>query len=81
MLSPEETRSYLQIGGAIALATPSILSRFRDVRERKRSGQSWNEAIAQGTKLMTGSVWLDGALLLAVALATYAIVELAIVYL
>lgn len=81
MLSPEETRSYLQIGGAIALAVPSVLSRFRNVRERKKSGQSWNEALAEGTKLMTGSVWLDGALLLAAALATYAIAELAIVHL
>jgi hypothetical protein len=29
---------------------------------RRRRGQSWNEALAGGEKLMTGSVWLDGAL-------------------
>jgi len=32
------------------------------VVRRRRSGQSWNQALAGDTKLMTGSVWLDGLL-------------------
>jgi hypothetical protein len=48
----------------------------RGVISRRRAGQSWNEALANGQKLMTGNVWLDGLVLaaifaLAIAIACY----------
>lgn len=32
------------------------------VVSRRRRGQSWNQALVGDTKLITGSVWWDGAL-------------------
>lgn len=43
---------------------------------RKRRGQSWNEALAGGEKLMTGSVWLDGILFAGILVAICAAVFL-----
>jgi len=34
---------------------------FRVIRRRKL-GHSWNDALADGARLRTGNVWLDGAL-------------------
>ena len=36
---------------------------------RRRRGQSWNQALAGGEKLMTGSVWLDGVLFAGIMIA------------
>jgi hypothetical protein len=47
---------------------------------RRRRGQSWNAALAGDTKLMTGSVWLDGALFAVILLAICAAVSLLIFY-
>lgn len=33
---------------------------------RRRKNESWNEALSNGEKLMTGSVWLDGLLFAAI---------------
>ena len=43
---------------------------------RRRRGQSWNEALAGGEKLMTGSVWLDGILFAGILVAICAAVFL-----
>lgn len=40
------------------------------VVRRRRSGQSWNQVLAGGEKLMTGNVWSDGALFAVVLLVT-----------
>ena len=47
---------------------------------RRRRGQSWNEALAGDTKLITGNVWLDGALFTAVLLVCCVAVALAVIY-
>lgn len=45
---------------------------------KRRAGRSWNEALSDGSKLMTGSVWLDGILfagiLLVLCVAIFALV-------
>jgi hypothetical protein len=41
---------------------------------RRRRGESWNQALAGGTKLMTGSVWLDGALFAGIMLAILGVI-------
>jgi hypothetical protein len=33
---------------------------------RRKAGEDWNSAIANGTKLITGNVWLDGAIFAAI---------------
>lgn len=43
---------------------------------RRRRGQRWNEALAGGEKLMTGSVWLDGILFAVILVAICAAVFL-----
>jgi hypothetical protein len=53
------------------IASVSVL--FYDVARRRRAGQSWNEALAQGSKLLTGNVWLDGALFVVVLAAVFAL--------
>jgi|GEM_PF-6350721 len=42
---------------------------------RRRRGESWNQALAGGTKLMTGSVWLDGALFAVILIGIYAVLR------
>lgn len=37
---------------------------------KRRAGQSWNDALPGGSKLMTGSVWKDGAIFAAILVAT-----------
>jgi hypothetical protein len=37
---------------------------------KRRAGQNWNEALSGGSKLMTGSVWKDGAIFAAILVAT-----------
>ena len=37
---------------------------------KRRSGKNWNEALSGGSKLMTGSVWKDGAIFAAILVAT-----------
>jgi hypothetical protein len=44
------------------------------VVRRRRSGQSWNQALAGGEKLMTGNVWADGALFAVVLLGAISVV-------
>lgn len=46
--------------GASLTLSGSVL--ILGVVERKRKGQSWNQALAGDTKLITGNVWWDGAL-------------------
>jgi hypothetical protein len=53
---------------------------FSDVVRRRRAGQDWNEALAQGSKLLTGNVWLDGALFVVVLAALFALVIFAILH-
>ena len=43
---------------------------------RRGRGQRWNEALAGGEKLMTGSVWLDGILFAVILVAICAAVFL-----
>jgi hypothetical protein len=40
------------------------------VIQKRRAGQNWNEALSSGSKLMTGSVWKDGAIFAAILVAT-----------
>ncbi len=42
---------------------------------RRRRGESWNQALAGGTKLMTGSVWLDGVLFAGILIGIYAVLR------
>ena len=57
----------------IALFIPLAV---RDVGRRRRLGQSWSQALAQGKNTATGSVWYDGAILLGVIVLTMSIVWL-----
>jgi uncharacterized membrane protein HdeD (DUF308 family) len=52
---------------------------IHDVVQRRRSGQNWNDALAGGTKLVTGNVWLDGILFAAIVL-TLAIAAFLLIY-
>jgi len=45
------------------------------VAQRRKLGQSWNNALAEGAKLRTGSVWLDGALFAAVLVIVIVVVR------
>jgi len=60
-------------GAEIALFIPLAA---RDVGRRRRLGQSWSQALAQGKNTATGSVWYDGAILLGVIVLTMGIVWL-----
>ena len=51
-----------------------------DVVRRRRAGQNWNEALAQGSRLLTGNVWLDGALFVVVLAALFALVLFAMLH-
>ena len=45
-----------------------------EVMVRRKKGQSWNESLANGEKLITGNVWLDGLLFAGVLLVMSGIV-------
>ena len=64
---------WAAMGVQVALLIPLAI---RDVRIRRRMGQNWSEALAQGKNTATGSVWYDGAILLGVILATFGLVAL-----
>lgn len=73
--------SVLRFLGILALiALPGISLRAFNVLKRRKRGESWNEAIAEGTKLATGNVWLDGAVILAVGLITFAAIWLGLTF-
>jgi hypothetical protein len=64
----------------VLIVVPGVLTRALSIRKRRKQGQSWNEAIAEGTRLMTGNVWLDGTMVVGVAAATYAVVALILAF-
>ena len=61
------TAMWAVIGIEISIFIPLAV---RDVSRRRRLGQSWNQALAQGKNTATGSVWYDGAILLGVIVLT-----------
>ena len=65
------------LGSILALFAASLVY---DVGVRRSKGQSWNEVLAQDKKLMTGSVWRDGGLLLAAMFVCFAVVALLMIY-
>ena len=67
------TTMWVVIGIEIALFIPLAV---RDVSQRRRLGQSWSRALAQGKNTATGSVWYDGAILLGVIVLTMSVVWL-----
>ncbi len=64
------------IGGFIA----SLSVLVYDVVRRRRAGQNWNEALSLGSKLLTGNVWIDGALFVAVLAVLAALVCFAMIH-
>jgi hypothetical protein len=54
---------------------------FLEVRRRRKAGQSWNEALAMGSKLVTGNVWLDGLLFAGILLLCAVAFVVAVFYL
>src|SRR5688572_30478238 len=67
------TAMWTVIAIEIALFIPLAV---RDVSRRRRLGQSWSQALAQGKNTATGSVWYDGAILLGVIVLTMSVVWL-----
>lgn len=61
------------IGIEVALFIPLAV---RDVNRRRRDGQSWSQALAQGKNTATGSVWYDGAILVGIIALTMSVVWL-----
>ena len=59
----------LAIWGVFLLISVSLL--VEPVVAKRREGKSWNDALTGDTKLMTGSVWLDGALFFVILLGTF----------
>ena len=55
----------------LAMFVLCLAIRYRGVWVRRRKGASWNDALAEGKKCITGSVWLDGALLAFILLGFY----------
>jgi hypothetical protein len=47
---------------------------------RRRRGESWNATLAGDTKLMTGNVWLDGAVFAGILVVIIAAVALLFLY-
>lgn len=68
----------LTILGAAIVLSASVL--IQGVVARRRRSQNWNEALAGNTKLITGNVWLDGALFVAVLLVCGIAVVLVMIY-
>jgi hypothetical protein len=52
-----------------------------DVIVRRRRGENWNDALAGETKLLTGNVWLDGIVFVAVIAAGCGIVAIGVAFL
>lgn len=52
----------------IVLLVACIWFLARRTIAQRRNGKSWNDALADGVKLVTGNVWLDGALFAVVLL-------------
>jgi hypothetical protein len=46
----------------LALIALGLAWLLTDIIKRKRNGESWNRALAQGNKLITGNVWKDALL-------------------
>jgi hypothetical protein len=76
--SPSVTPPAGAGGAPSVVASLSYLA--YDIVRRRREGQSWNEALAQGSKLLTGNVWLDGALFIVVLAAPCALIVFAMLH-
>jgi hypothetical protein len=60
--APTISSTPLRRGVLLASLVLGISLIVHGVIVRRRRGQGWNEALANGEKLMTGSVWVDGLL-------------------
>ncbi len=65
------------LAGAFVICASMLI---QGVVARRRSGQNWNEALAGNTKLITGNVWLDGALFAAILFVCAVAVVLVLIY-
>jgi hypothetical protein len=70
---PRGPLRWVMIGVSVVLCGSVVV---QGVLARRRGGQSWNQALAGDTKLITGSVWWDAALFAAVLLGGVAVVLL-----
>jgi uncharacterized membrane protein YidH (DUF202 family) len=64
--APSIPSTPLRRGVLLASLILGISLIVHGVITRRKRGQSWNEALANGEKLMTGSVWIDGLLFAAI---------------
>jgi hypothetical protein len=76
LAGPSITSVPLRRAALLASVTVGVSMFVHGVILRRIRGQSWNEALAGGEKLMTGSVWLDGILLAGILVAIGAAVFL-----
>lgn len=67
----------LYAGGVFLCLTLAV----HDVIVRRRRGENWNDALAGDTKLLTGNVWLDAVVLVAVFAAGCGAVAFVVVFL
>ena len=51
-----------QQGVTLALITLGVFYLVLDILRRRKRGESWNRAFAQGNRLVTGNVWTDALL-------------------
>jgi hypothetical protein len=59
----------VRIGVWSGLLLVCVATLAAGVIQKRKEGKSWNEALAAGSKLVTGSVWLDGAIFAAIMVA------------
>ena len=52
---------------------------IRGVVVKRKKGQGWTEVFSEGQKMMTGNVWRDAAVMLAVGLIAFAAIGLCLI--
>jgi hypothetical protein len=73
-LSAHQVRSTL----LISVFVVSLYHQLHVIFVRRQNGLSWNDAIAGGTRLITGNVWLDAVLFVIVLAAVFGLFLLAV---
>lgn len=68
---------WAQIIGAASVCVSCIAYVVRRTKAQKNEGKPWPEILADGAKPMTGSVWVDAAIVAFLFFGTFAAIAIA----